>query len=254
MRQAEARAQAAVDEAVDQLCMQHKEEREAIRSRLHDKRRAREIEAERAGGGGPAPKRGAAAKKAAAAAAAALAGGAGGGAAGAAAAGAGAGAAAGAAGAAAAAAAAAAGATAAAAAGPPPAWDVELTITKAADAAHVGGAPALLRPQRGGNPVGMCRVGRGEGPAFAPPAGLSLHWDGSVSLWHGKITSIQGKAFYTDLETTNGSYINGEIVPPDVPQELASGDTLTLGDVELSVRLLRAAPEAAAAEAAPAAR
>jgi hypothetical protein len=236
VKQAEARAQAAVEDAVDQLCMQHKEEREAIRCRLHDKRRAREVEAERAGVGAPA-KRGAGAKKAAAAAAAALAGGGGGG---------GGGGPAGAAAASSSSSSAAAGAGASSSAGPPPAWDVELTVVKASDASHVGGAPVLLRPQRGGNPVGMCRVGRGEGAAFTPPAGLSLHWDGSVSLWHGKITSIQGKAYYTDLETTNGSYINGEIVPPDVPQELASGDALTLGDVELRVQLVRAAPEGGA--------
>jgi hypothetical protein len=224
VKQAEARAQAAVDEAVDQLCMQHKEEREAIKCRLHDKRRAREIEAERAGGGAPA-KRGAGAKKAAAAAAAALA--------------------AGGAGAASSSASSSASSTAAAAAGPQPVWDVQLTVTKAADASRVGGAPVLLRPQRGGNPVGMCRVGRSEGAAFAPPAGLSLSWDSSVSLWHGKITCIQGRVYYTDLEATNGSQINGEFVRADEPHELASGDTLTLGDVELAVALVRAAPEAA---------
>jgi len=229
VKQAEARAQAAVDEAVDQLCMQHKEEREAIKCRLHDKRRAREIEAERAGGGAPA-KRGAGAKKAAAAAAAALAAGG-----------------AGAASSSSSSASSSASSAAAAAAGPQPVWDVQLTVTKAADASRVGGAPVLLRPQRGGNPVGMCRVGRSEGAAFAPPAGLSLSWDSSVSLWHGKITCIQGRVYYTDLEATNGSQINGEFVRADEPHELASGDTLTLGDVELAVALVRAAPEAAAA-------
>ena len=229
MKQAEARAQAAVDEAVDQLCMQHKEEREAIKSRLHDKRRAREIEAERAGGGGAPAKRGAGAKKAAAAAAAALAAG-------------GAGAASSSS---SSSSASSSSSSSAAAAGPQPVWDVQLTVTKAADASRVGGAPVLLRPQRGGNPVGMCRVGRSEGAAFAPPAGLSLSWDSSVSLWHGKITCIQGRVYYTDLEATNGSQINGEFVRADEPHELASGDTLTLGDVELAVALVRAAPEAA---------
>ena len=230
MKQAEARAQAAVDEAVDQLCMQHKEEREAIKCRLHDKRRAREIEAERAGGGAPA-KRGAGAKKAAAAAAAALAAG-------------GAGASSSSS-SSSSSASSSSSSSSAAAAGPQPVWDVQLTVTKAADASRVGGAPVLLRPQRGGNPVGMCRVGRSEGAAFAPPAGLSLSWDSSVSLWHGKITCIQGRVYYTDLEATNGSQINGEFVRADEPHELASGDTLTLGDVELAVALVRAAPEAA---------
>jgi hypothetical protein len=230
VKQAEARAQAAVDEAVDQLCMQHKEEREAIKCRLHDKRRAREIEAERAGGGAPA-KRGAGAKKAAAAAAAALAAG-------------GAGASSSSS-SSSSSASSSSSSSSAAAAGPQPVWDVQLTVTKAADASRVGGAPVLLRPQRGGNPVGMCRVGRSEGAAFAPPAGLSLSWDSSVSLWHGKITCIQGRVYYTDLEATNGSQINGEFVRADEPHELASGDTLTLGDVELAVALVRAAPEAA---------
>ena len=230
MKQAEARAQAAVDEAVDQLCMQHKEEREAIKCRLHDKRRAREIEAERAGGGAPA-KRGAGAKKAAAAAAAALAAG-------------GAGAASSSS---SSSSASSSSSSSVAAAGPQPVWDVQLTVTKAADASRVGGAPVLLRPQRGGNPVGMCRVGRSEGAAFAPPAGLSLSWDSSVSLWHGKITCIQGRVYYTDLEATNGSQINGEFVRADEPHELASGDTLTLGDVGRAVALGRAAPAAAAA-------
>ena len=67
-----------------------------------------------------------------------------------------------------------------------------------------------------------------------------------VSLWHAKLTSIRGKAYFSDLGSSNGSYLNGKIVAPDLPIEIASGDRILLGETELEVQLVKAAPPAEA--------
>jgi pSer/pThr/pTyr-binding forkhead associated (FHA) protein len=51
---------------------------------------------------------------------------------------------------------------------------------------------------------------------------------------------LQGKVFYTDLESSNGSYLNGERLTAHSPVEITSGSRLTLGDVELQVDLSKA--------------
>lgn len=225
VKQIEARAQTLVDEAVDDLCMAHKEEAEAIRTKQHERLLIREREA---GGSldlkAPAAKRGK--KKADAAVAAA-----------------------------------AEASSKSAAADPLQFWDVDVTLIASGDPEHVTGKPVRLSPYdriteaekksgassssaatASGSPftMKMCRIGRSNALPFQAPSGLSLYFDSSVSLWHGKITCLQGKVFFTDLESSNGSYLNGERLTAHVPVEVISGSRLTLGDVELLVELSKA--------------
>ena len=104
---------------------------------------------------------------------------------------------------------------------------------------------------------------------------MSLPFDCSISVWHGKFTAVYGQVFYSDLNTRNGSLHNGCVpsrrpaplrrspshtslpAPPthpppllrsvsvakDQPILLADGDELCLGDVRLRVGLERAAAE-----------
>lgn len=121
-------------------------------------------------------------------------------------------------------------------------WDVELTITKTLEGseAHVGQAWRLCPRHRAD---GMCRIGRSTGDNFQGSRGVSLAFDQSVSIWHGKITSVYGVVYYSDLNTRNGSSLNGESVAADEPVPLGDGDMLTVGDTTLAVKLIPAADE-----------
>jgi predicted component of type VI protein secretion system len=226
VKQIESRAQTLVDEAVDDLSMAHKEEAEAIRTRKHERQLIREREA---GSSidlkAPAAKRGKKKADVAAAAAAAEA------------------------------------SSKSVAVDPLQFWDVDLTLIASGDPEHITGKPVRLSPYERtkdtekrssassssaaavvGSPftMKMCRIGRSNSLPFQAPSGLSLYFDSSVSLWHGKITCLQGKVFYTDLESSNGSYLNGERLTAHSPVEITSGSRLTLGDVELQVDLSKA--------------
>jgi hypothetical protein len=134
-------------------------------------------------------------------------------------------------------------------------WDVEVTVLAAADASKVTGVPVVLRPYSlrqegagagaaagagaGAGPVPrMCRIGRSAAADFQPPLGLSLSFDSSVTLWHGKVTCLQGRVFYTDLGSSNGSQLEGQPLAAHEPHELRSGSRLSLGEVELGIRLV----------------
>ena len=86
-------------------------------------------------------------------------------------------------------------------------WDLTLEIVAAGEgdeaAAAVGRRFTLKPRQREG---GMVRIGRSTGADFAVPGGLSLPFDPSISVWHGKFTSVYGQIFYSDLNTRNGSF------------------------------------------------
>jgi hypothetical protein len=122
------------------------------------------------------------------------------------------------------------------------AWDVELTITKTLEGneAHVGASWRLSPRHR---PDGMCRIGRSTGENFQGSRGVSLSFDESVSIWHGKVTVVYGVVYYSDLNTRNGSSLNGAAVAADEPVPLGDGDVLTVGDTTLAVKLIPAADE-----------
>lgn len=85
------------------------------------------------------------------------------------------------------------------------------------------GNPDRVMPILGG----VIRIGR------APDNDLILG-DGRVSRHHGRLAGRLGTLVYTDLGSTNGSRVNGELV---IEVALGPGDRILVGDTTLEVRL-----------------
>ena len=63
------------------------------------------------------------------------------------------------------------------------------------------------------------RVGAGE---------LELHGNPYISGRHCKFSYQNGQYYLTDIGSSNGTYLNGQMLPRDVPQALKDGDTITI--------------------------
>ncbi len=63
------------------------------------------------------------------------------------------------------------------------------------------------------------RVGAGE---------LELHGNPYISGRHCKFSYQNGQYYLTDIGSSNGTYLNGQLLPRDVPQALQDGDTITI--------------------------
>ncbi len=59
--------------------------------------------------------------------------------------------------------------------------------------------------------------------------------DSTVSKTHAKIVVRAGEIHVEDLQSQNGTLINGKDIAPGVPHRLSPGDRLEVGNVELSV-------------------
>ena len=57
--------------------------------------------------------------------------------------------------------------------------------------------------------------------------------DKSLSGRHAIISREQGRTYITDLESTNGTRINGNLIVANTPTKLSSGDVIELGQIEL---------------------
>ncbi|MDR1775640.1 MAG: FHA domain-containing protein [Actinomycetes bacterium] len=57
--------------------------------------------------------------------------------------------------------------------------------------------------------------------------------DDMISGKHARVTPISGGAVLEDLNSTNGTLLNG--LPVSVPQNLVAGDKITIGNLELEV-------------------
>ncbi len=117
-----------------------------------------------------------------------------------------------------------------------------------------GGAPAppLLAPGPAAQQVAPGPVAQqvAPGPVAAPPDGswivgregdIFLEYDG-VSRHHARLEIVGGQLSITDLGSTNGTFVSGRQISPNVPTPVASSDTVSLGrSVSCSVEQLIAA-------------
>uniref|UniRef100_H3HCS4 FHA domain-containing protein n=1 Tax=Phytophthora ramorum TaxID=164328 RepID=H3HCS4_PHYRM len=84
-----------------------------------------------------------------------------------------------------------------------------------------------------------CFVGRSTGRKFRPPRGLSMPKDSELSTSHGEIKmETTGKIFFIDLDSTNGTRIDGLELDAHQPYELTLGETIKVeigaGEYELT--------------------
>ncbi|MEF3275102.1 MAG: zinc ribbon domain-containing protein [Chloroflexus sp.] len=74
---------------------------------------------------------------------------------------------------------------------------------------------------------------------FYPEIDLSAYGglEQGVGRRHGRFFIQQGAVYYEDLDSTNGSFLNGRKVPPRQPQLVQPGDTLRLGMLSFSIEV-----------------
>lgn len=58
-----------------------------------------------------------------------------------------------------------------------------------------------------------------------------------VSRRHARIYSREGTCFVEDLDSTNGTFLNGERITPYLPYAFHDGDALTFGTMRLEVHI-----------------
>jgi predicted component of type VI protein secretion system len=109
-----------------------------------------------------------------------------------------------------------------------PGWRVECRVFKeAADqssphAAYERSNETILK-----NPV--TQIGRSSKKRNLQPE-IACDWDGAVSHRHAKIElDPEGNAFLVDLESTNGTMLNGQLISANIPMKLKDGDRVSLG-------------------------
>lgn len=59
--------------------------------------------------------------------------------------------------------------------------------------------------------------------------------DHGVSRYHSYIQVVENRISITDFNSTNGTYINGKVLPPSKAHRLRHGDNIRLGSLEFKV-------------------
>jgi pSer/pThr/pTyr-binding forkhead associated (FHA) protein len=60
-------------------------------------------------------------------------------------------------------------------------------------------------------------------------------YEAGVSRRHASLSFGRDRVTITDLDSTNGTRLNGEIIQPFAPQDLQSGDFITLGKFKIKI-------------------
>ena len=58
-----------------------------------------------------------------------------------------------------------------------------------------------------------------------------------ISSKHAKVELLGDEWFITDLHSSNKSYLNGNVITPDVPVKLSDGDNLVLANISFTVSI-----------------
>ena len=70
-----------------------------------------------------------------------------------------------------------------------------------------------------------------------PPQGGVLIADGAISRQHLNMSVIGEELFVVDLDSENGTFVNGQSVVGRSPQRVADGDLLKVGPIEFEVTI-----------------
>lgn len=83
-------------------------------------------------------------------------------------------------------------------------------------------------------------LGRGsENQPIMPDIDLNPYraYDNGVSRLHAVIKSVSGQTVVMDLGSSNGTYLNGARLTPNVPSPLRHGDVIALGKLKMQIIL-----------------
>ena len=98
---------------------------------------------------------------------------------------------------------------------------------------HVGAEPVVpVRLEVTGNVI----IGRADSTeGYTPTIDLSQHGgrDAGVSRRHAVIFAAENGLFIRDLESTNGTYLNGLSLKPNQPYQLRDGDQIDVGHLHM---------------------
>ena len=109
-------------------------------------------------------------------------------------------------------------------------WRVECRVFKEAApdettprAAYESSTEIILTSQ-------VTQIGRSSQKRNLRPE-IACDWDGAVSHRHAKIElDPDGNAFLVDLGSTNGTMLNGQVIPANTPVKLKDSDRISLGN------------------------
>jgi pSer/pThr/pTyr-binding forkhead associated (FHA) protein len=75
------------------------------------------------------------------------------------------------------------------------------------------------------------------GQAVVPDVDLSLYeaYDHGISRMHAELQIQTAGVFIVDLDSANGTLVNGKKIPPQSPQAVHHGDMIQLGRMRLQI-------------------
>ncbi len=80
-----------------------------------------------------------------------------------------------------------------------------------------------------------------DGQPIMPDVDLTPHnaYAHGVSRLHAALKLVEDKIVIVDLESSNGTYVNGVRIPPNVETRLVHGDVISLGKLKIQVLFSR---------------
>ncbi|MDY5912421.1 MAG: FHA domain-containing protein [Inconstantimicrobium porci] len=120
--------------------------------------------------------------------------------------------------------------------------DVNMSAGSYRTAMHTGSADSVMKiisindPRHCVMVVDKTEYRIGKNPSLADGV---ISFNKAISRLHCKITNISGKYYISDLNSSNGTYVNRKKVQPDTPQLLQDGDIIRLANSDFKISLQR---------------